>query len=117
MAKAQFHKNQRVYVKPVGTWAQIEHVLPQWAKDVEEPIRISYDVGLGREFGADELACEASSEQVSGFDGENWRVMRKKKKKMAAAGRVRTPPAPGHLPHCSDRRERLGWLACSGLGV
>ena len=24
MAKAQFHKNQRVYVKPVGTWALVE---------------------------------------------------------------------------------------------
>ena len=24
MAKAQFHKNQRVYVKPVGTWALVD---------------------------------------------------------------------------------------------
>ena len=38
MAKAQFHKNQRVYVKPVGTWALIEHVVPHWAKGIEEPI-------------------------------------------------------------------------------
>ena len=28
MAKAQFHKNQRVYVKPVGTWALVERVDP-----------------------------------------------------------------------------------------
>ena len=27
MAKALFHKNQRVYVKPVGTWALIERVV------------------------------------------------------------------------------------------
>jgi len=46
MAKAQFHKNQRVYVKPVGTWALIEHVVPHWAKGLDEPIRIHYDVGL-----------------------------------------------------------------------
>ena len=26
MAKASFHKNQRVYVKPVGTWALIEKI-------------------------------------------------------------------------------------------
>jgi len=26
MAKAQFHKNQRVYVKPVGTWALVSAV-------------------------------------------------------------------------------------------
>ena len=30
MAKAQFHKNQRVFVKPVGTWALVEHVVPHW---------------------------------------------------------------------------------------
>jgi hypothetical protein len=30
MAKAQFHKNQRVYVKPVGTWALIERVVLGW---------------------------------------------------------------------------------------
>ena len=28
MAKAQFHKNQRVYVRPVGTWALVEKVIP-----------------------------------------------------------------------------------------
>ena len=27
MAKANFHKNQRVYVKPVGTWALVERVV------------------------------------------------------------------------------------------
>ena len=58
MAKAQFHKNQRVYVKPVGTWALIERVVPHWAKGIDEPIRIHYDVGLGREFAAEELLSE-----------------------------------------------------------
>ena len=58
MAKAQFHKNQRVYVKPVGTWALIEHVVPHWAKGLDEPIRVHYDVGLGREFAAEELLSE-----------------------------------------------------------
>ena len=58
MAKAIFHKNQRVYVKPVGTWALIEHVVPHWAKGLDEPIRIHYDVGLGREFAAEELLSE-----------------------------------------------------------
>lgn len=78
MAKAQYHKNQRVYVKPVGTWALIEAVRPQWAKGLEEPIRIFYDVGLGREFGADEL----STEGLHGANGlgENWRVVRSRNK-------------------------------------
>jgi len=55
MAKALFHKNQRVYVKPVGTWALVERVVPHWVKGIDEPIRIHYDLGLGREFSADEL--------------------------------------------------------------
>ncbi len=67
MAKAQFHKNQRVYVKPVGTWALIEHVVPHWAKGIDEPIRIHYDVGLGREFAAEELL----SEEPLGDNGQN----------------------------------------------
>ena len=35
MAKAAFHKNQKVFVKPVGTWAVVEQVLPQWVKGLE----------------------------------------------------------------------------------
>ena len=58
MAKAVFHKGQRVYVKPVATWAVIEEVRPQWVKGVEEPLRVSYDTGLGRDFQAHELAAE-----------------------------------------------------------
>ena len=27
MAKAKFHKSQRVFVKPVGTWAYVEAVI------------------------------------------------------------------------------------------
>ncbi len=58
MAKAHFHKNQRVYVKPVGTWALIERVVPHWTKGLDEPLRVHYDVGLGREFAAEELQAE-----------------------------------------------------------
>ena len=58
MAKALFHKMQRVYVKPVGTWAHVEQVIPHWVKDVDEPLRISYECGLGRQFQAHELVSE-----------------------------------------------------------
>lgn len=91
MAKAQFHKNQRVFVKPVGTWALIEAVRPQWAKGLDEPFRIFYDVGLGRDFGADEL----SSETVSNGElqpGENWRVTR-------ARNKWQQPEECGHHPY------------------
>ena len=74
MAKALFHKNQRVYVKPVGTWALIEHVVPHWAKGIDEPIRIHYDVGLGREFAAEELLAEEPLPDRSPDDDLRWRV-------------------------------------------
>ena len=96
MAKAQFHKNQRVYVKPVGTWALIEHVVPHWAKGIDEPIRIHYDVGLGREFAAEELLSE---EPVSdnNADSGSWRVVRARNKWQPAQDCTRHP-VPGTYP-------------------
>ena len=32
MAKAQFHRNQKVWVESVGAWATIEKITPVWAK-------------------------------------------------------------------------------------
>ena len=49
MAKAKYHKSQRVFVKPVGTWAYVEAVVPKWIKGCEEPIKITDDCGVGRE--------------------------------------------------------------------
>ncbi|WP_233245801.1 hypothetical protein [Marinicauda salina] len=88
MAKAQFHKHQRVYVHPVGTWAAIEHVKPQWVRGVEEPVKIFYDCGLGRDFAADELAAE----HVEDGDAGRWRLMRAKNK-------WQTPEECGHHPY------------------
>jgi hypothetical protein len=77
MAKALFHKGQRVFVKSVGTWAAVEQVLPQWVKGCEEPLKVFYDVGLGREFAAHELVGE-EQRRARRFDDdvENWRIMR-----------------------------------------
>jgi len=79
MAHAQFHKNQRVYVRPVGTWAQVERVIPHWTKGLDAPIRIFYDVGLGREFAPDELQAETEVTSI-GDEGEQWRVLRARNK-------------------------------------
>jgi len=97
MAKAQFHKNQRVYVIPVGTWALVEQVLPQWAKGLDEPIRIFYDVGLGREFGADELQAEGRGSGVIENDKENWRIIRARNK-WQSAEECGHHPYPGTYP-------------------
>ena len=105
MAKAVFHKHQRVYVKPVGTWAVIEKVKPQWVKDIEEPLRVYYDCGLGRDFTADEL----SAEQVEDAAVGRWRVLR-------AVNKWQTPeecahhPQPGTYPVVvTDTQDWGGW--------
>lgn len=74
MAKASYHKSQRVYVRPVGTWAVIERVVPHWTKGLDEPLRVSYDVGLGRDFATEELQCDTP--QPDSQNGERWRIMR-----------------------------------------
>ncbi len=69
MAKAQFHKNQKVWVETVGAWAVIEKIVPVWAKGFEEPVRITYEVGLGRDFHGHELRSEDPADEVL-FDPE-----------------------------------------------
>jgi hypothetical protein len=97
MAKAQFHKNQRVYVRPVGTWALVERVVPHWAKGLEEPLRIYYDVGLGREFAAEELQSEEPVSGAAPDDGQAWRIIRARNKWQPAEDCARHP-LPGTFP-------------------
>jgi len=97
MAKAQFHKNQRVYVKPVGTWALVEHVVPHWAKGLEEPIRVHYDCGLGREFTAEEIQAEEPLSDRLVPTTESWRVVRARNKWQPAEDCSRHP-VPGTYP-------------------
>src|SRR5262245_32008012 len=96
MARAAFHKNQRVYVRPVGTWAQIERVIPQWTKGLEKPIRIQYDVGLGREFAHDELEAESAPGSVT-EDGDHWRIVRARNK-WQSDSETASHPYPGTHP-------------------
>ena len=110
MAKAVFHKGQRVYVKPVATWAMIEHVHPQWVKGVEEPLRVTYDVGLGRDFQAHELAAEAKEpERPDLLQTENWRVLRSVNR-LANDARDPRHPFPGTFPIVvTDEKDWGGW--------
>lgn len=96
MARAQFHKNQRVYVRPVGTWALVERVVPHWTKGLEEPIRIFYDVGLGRDFGADELQSEGNLADGEDEEGQ-WRVVRARNKWQSDT-ETALHPYPGTYP-------------------
>nr|ACN58919.1 hypothetical protein AKSOIL_0077 [uncultured bacterium BLR7] len=96
MAHAQFHKNQRVYVRPVGTWAIVERVVPQWTKGLDEPLRVYYDVGLGREFNAEELKGETLPTSTT-EDGEIWRILRAPNK-WQSAHETADHPYPGTYP-------------------
>jgi hypothetical protein len=108
MAHAQFHKNQRVYVRPVGTWARIERVIPQWTKGLDEPIRIHYDVGLGREFAADELHPETDIAAVDD-EGERWHLVRARNKWQSDA-ETAGHPYPGTYPViATSESDTGGW--------
>ena len=109
MAKAQFHKNQRVYVKPVGTWALVERVIPHWAKGLDEPLRVYYDVGLGREFSAEELQAEQPLSDNGQRTAENWRIVRARNKWQPAEDCARHP-VPGTYPVViTGQAEWGGW--------
>ncbi len=97
MARAQFHKNQRVYVKPVGTWAIVERVVPHWTKGFDEPIRIYYDVGLGRDIATDEIQAEMSFEHSADDDSEQWRLARARNK-WQSSEETAHHPYPGTYP-------------------
>ena len=73
MAKAVFQRNQKVWVESVGAWSVVERIVPVWARGFEEPVRITYDVGLGREFQAHELTAEQANGDVLDEGGSRWR--------------------------------------------
>ena len=118
MAKALFHKSQRVYVKPVGTWVPIERVVPHWVKGVDEPLRITYDSGLGRLFHAHEVASEETMHRMDRCDEdddddmliEQWRVVRRLMKWRSGDGQGVLGVTPGTYPAvATDDGPNSGW--------
>lgn len=107
MARAQFQKGQKVWVESVGAWAQVEKVLPVWAKGFDEPVRVTYDVGLGREFLANELLLPTEDQTHHG--GEHWRLLRARNKWQAAED-CPHHPVPGTYPVVvTDPTDWGGW--------
>jgi hypothetical protein len=92
MAKAVFQRNQKVWVDSVGAWAIIERIEPVWAKGFEEPVRVTYDVGLGRPFLAHELRPEDPLGGDPESQGPSWRLMR-------ARNKWQTPEDCAHHPY------------------
>ena len=108
MARAQFQKGQKVWVECVGAWAFIEQVQPVWAKGFDEPVRVTYDVGLGREFTANELMLAADDRASSDGLG-NWRLLRAHNKWQLAEDCLHHP-YPGTYPVVvTDTADWGGW--------
>lgn len=111
MAKAKYHKSQRVFVKPVGTWAHVEAVVPKWVKGCDEPIKIAYDCGMGREFAQEELEEESTGLQISTANGAggSWRVLRGQNR-WKSAEQCGHHPYPGTHPMVvTTERDWGGW--------
>jgi hypothetical protein len=109
MAKAQFHKNQKVWVDTVGTWAVIEKVVPVWAKGFDEPVRITYEIGLGREFLSHELEPERRDLAEAAEEAGSWRLLRAKNKWQQPED-CGHHPFPGSYPVVvTDANDWGGW--------
>lgn len=108
MAKAVFQRNQKVWVESVGAWAVIEKIVPIWAKGFDEPVRVTYEVGLGRPFLAQELKPEERDAE-SGGEGGSWRLLRARNK-WQSADDCAHHPYPGTFPVVvTDLGDWGGW--------
>lgn len=110
MAKAQFHKHQKVWVDSVGAWAIVEKLVPIWAKGFDEPVKITYDLGLGREFHGHELKAEVPSEAaLPDAEGGEWRLLRARNKWQSPED-CSHHPQPGTFPVVvTDPNDWGGW--------
>jgi hypothetical protein len=112
MAKAHFHRNQKVWVDSVGAWAVVERIVPTWARGFDEPVRITYDVGLGREFHAHELRPEDGGADPGEGDANqtaSWRLMRARNKWQQPEDCTHHP-YPGTFPIVvTDKADWGGW--------
>ena len=107
MAKAHFTLKQKVWVESVGAWSTIEKITPIWSRGFDEPIKITYDVGFGREFQAHELKAEENGGE--GADLGNWRLLRAKNKWQAPSECIHHP-FPGTYPVIvTDTNDWGGW--------
>jgi hypothetical protein len=110
MAKAKYHKAQRVFVKPVGTWAYVEAVVPNGSKAATSPSRSPNDCGMGRDFAQEELEEEfKASSSVRATAPARLRVLRSQNRWKSAEQRGHHP-YPGTLSTVvTSERDWSGW--------
>jgi len=109
MAKTVYQRNQKVWVDSVGAWATIERIVPVWAKGFDEPVRVTYDVGLGREFQAHELRPEDKVDPSVDGVASHWRILRARNKWQQESD-CQHHPFPGTYPVVvTDPNDWGGW--------
>lgn len=109
VAKAVFQRNQKVWVESVGAWAMIEKIVPVWAKGFDEPVKVTYDVGLGREFQAHELKAEQDGDAAELTGPGRWRLLRARNKWQSEEDAAHHP-YPGTYPVVvTDEADWGGW--------
>lgn len=109
MTKAQFKRNQRVWVESVGAWATVERVVPTWTGGLSEPVRVTYDVGLGRMFHAAELAPDPRDAPQGAARGETWRVARDYNRWRSREETAQHPMPGTHPVVLTDAQDWGGW--------
>jgi len=84
--------------------------VPIWAKGFDEPVKITYDLGLGREFQGHELSVEAPGEAaLPDAEGGAWRLLRARNKWQSAED-CSHHPQPGTFPVVvTDANDWGGW--------
>jgi len=103
-----FIATKEFFVQPVGTWAVIERIVPVWVKGFDEPVRVGYDCGLGRDFSAEELSPVGETTKLKGEE-QTWRVARAKNK-WQDPDETAHHPYPGTFPIVlTEKGDWGGW--------
>jgi hypothetical protein len=93
----------------VGAWAVIEKINPVWVRGFDEPVKVTYDVGLGRDFQAHELRAEQFDEEAGMDIGAPWRLLRAHNRWQRIED-CRQHPYPGSFPVVvTDANDWGGW--------
>jgi hypothetical protein len=85
--------------------------VPVWVKGCDEPFKVAYDCGMGREFAPEELEQESVALQNggNGMVGGEWRVMRGQNR-WKSAEQCGHHPFPGTHPMVvTTENEWGGW--------
>ena len=77
--------------------ARRAHAILKQLVAIDEPLRVFYDVGLGRDFAGEELQADAAERTAVASTAEQWRIVRARNKSKPPE-ECATHPYPGTHP-------------------